>query len=172
MSSFWDSGWRQRLHSVVHQLGYEDIFSFVMSQKQKSFGEMFGALRKGVNESDQAMLAMRQFEEMFYIDAEKKGQFREAFMEALVRSLNQYLHTGWNQGKKLRERRIDARHRWPIPGTVSICDMGYKEWEILQCRIWKELELVSPPDEWCPRDFRDPIIQDIFARQFSLPLEE
>jgi hypothetical protein len=160
----WNSDWQERFRSLVQRLGHDDAFELVMSREGESFGEVFGSLRRAAGTDDSRFLALRQLEEAFYVDAQRKGKLREAFMEALARTLCQYLRHGWNRGKRLRERHIDARTRWPTPSFVSYAGWEYDDWKKLQQRTWDEIESIRPPDDWCPSDNKDPILQEVFSQ--------
>ena len=160
----WSSNWQERLRSILHRLGYDDAFAFVISRRGESFDEMFGSLRRAASPEDARFLALRHLEEAFYIDASNKGKLRDAFMEALVRSLRQYMRHGWNCGKRLRERRIDALTRWPTPSFVSPSGWEFDDWKQLRERAWKQIEAAAPLDEWCPSDLNDPLVQNVFSR--------
>jgi hypothetical protein len=157
MSRTWNSDWQQRIRAIVQGMGYEDVYAFVMSLRSKSFGELFGLLREAAG-GVEAPVAFVQLPELFYTDAKRRGCLRLALMESLVRTLRQFLLQGWNRGKKARERRTDARARWPTPTD------GYDHFLRLQDRIWTEIECCAPPDNWCPESRDDPIIQQAFAR--------
>ncbi len=159
----WAKGWQERFRSLILRMGYEDTFTFVMSRSDESFGQMFRAVRQAGGEGDGGFLAFAHLEEMFYIDAAKRESLREAFMEALVRSLRQCLRSGWNQGKRIRERRIDAQTKWPIPHFVSDLQYSHDEWTGVQEEVWRELDRLKPPDDWCPKNFEDRIVQEAFA---------
>ena len=157
MSDAWQGDWQSRVRALVQELGHEDAFDFVMSNPGKSFGQLFRYLREAAGEA-QVQLAFVQLPELFYVDADRRGQLRSALMESLVRSLQQYLGRGWNVGKRVRERRIEARTEWPIPAN------GYDRWQKVQDEVWRELVSKAPPDDWCPNGREDPILQEVFSR--------
>ena len=159
----WAPGWQERFRALVQRLGYDDTFAFVMSRPGESFGQMFGHLRRASG-PENASLGMQKFVEMFYVDANNHGKLREAVMEALVRSMRQYLRHGWNVGKRLRERRIDARVEWQTPSFVSHAGWKYNDWKRFRDHIWEQIESMGPPDDWCPMDCKDPLIQESFSR--------
>jgi hypothetical protein len=160
----WAVDWQARFRAIVQKMGHEDTFAFVMSRKGESFGEMFRAVRSTTCNKDADFLAFAHLEELFYVDAERHGRLREAVMESLVRSLREHLRDGWNHGKRLRERRIDALGKWPIPHFVSHLEWDHHAWKKLQNRLWDELERSDPSDDWCPADFEDPVIQLVVSR--------
>jgi hypothetical protein len=160
----WASGWQTRFRSIVQRMGYEDVYDFVMSRRRQSFGEMFGAIRKFAPAADNDFLAFAHLKAMFYVDAEQREQLRTAFMEALVRSFCQFMRSGWNRGKKIRQRRIDVRAEWPTPYLLAQLDWAHKDWIALKARVLSEIENISPPDDWCPESSEDPVIQEAFRR--------
>jgi len=165
----WSGDWQQRLRTLVQRMGYEDVFAFVMAKKGESFGEMFGNIRRTVSADEAKILALRHLEELFYVDANERGQLRPAVMEALVRSLRQYLRKGWNCGKRVRERRIDARTRWVTPSLVAHHGWEYGDWRRFRELVWAEIESSGPSDDWCPQDHSDPVLQQVFSRLWPDP---
>jgi hypothetical protein len=162
MANVWTPDWQERIRDAARSLGYEDCYSFVMSRPGASFGEMFGELRNSIEERNS--IAFSQLSEVFYCDAHRRGLLRDAFAEALARSIRNSLKSGWNRGKKVRERRIDARMGWPFPHLVSHANWRHSQWHMAQERAWQLLEGAQPSDEWCPADGNDAIVQDVISK--------
>src|SRR5262245_16978706 len=108
MNHTWTTGWQSRVRAIVEQMGYEDVFAFVMAHPGKSFGQLYGMIQKRTG-GHQTPVAFVQLPEVFFEDAKSRGLLREAVMESLVRSMQQHLRKGWNIGKNILPRRIDAR---------------------------------------------------------------
>jgi hypothetical protein len=160
----WANGWQARFNSIIQKMGYEDTFDFVFSRSGQSFGEMFRAIRESAGTGERSFLAFTHLIELFYVDAEHRGQLRTAVMEALVRSLRQRMRGGWNRGKKVRERRIDVQTNWPIPHLVTYRGWSHDDWRDFQSRVLAEIEVIDPADDWCPEGANDPTIQEVFRR--------
>jgi hypothetical protein len=154
----WAADWEARMRSLVEQKGFHSVFEFVMSQGGESFGEVFEHLRQLAGPLDSRNLAFVQLAEVFYIDASKAGRLRAAVTEALARSLRQFMRSGWNRGKRVRERRIDVLMHWPVPSTVSNYGWDYSDWRDFKKQVFEELESSNPPDDWCPASGEDPIL--------------
>jgi len=158
----WSGDWQGRFRRIVQNLGYEDVYSFVMNQPGKPFAVLFRELRKQAPVAEQQFLAFAHLPTTYYIDAERRGLLREAFMEALVRSLRQHMTSGWNYGSRIRERRIDARTDWPIPSVPTATGESHEQWFVLRDTIMRHLETSAIPDTWCPKDRHDALIQEAF----------
>ncbi|MCI0413529.1 hypothetical protein L0222_12120 [bacterium] len=160
-SETWSGNWQERIEKIVRAMGYTDVFEFVESHPGRSFGELFGILRNA-SQSDSAMIAFVQLPELYFADAAKRQLMRDAIREALVRSLQQFLKSGWNLGKKVRERRLDAKLNWQLPGYE------FERWEQLKDEAWSQLESMHPDDDWCPGNREDPIIEKVFSHVWPL----
>ena len=161
----WKENWQERFRSLIQRMGYGNTFEFVMSRRMEVFGQMYRAIRQAGGENESNFLAFAHLKEMFYIDAAQNGYLREAFMEAFVRSFQQFFRLGWNRGKRVRERRISVEMEWPVPTPALVPGLPYSFDELhgFQSQIWEELERLNPPDDWCPEDFNDPIVQEAFV---------
>lgn len=168
MLKAWQEGWPERFDAIIQNMGYDSTYDFVFSHPGQSFGEMFRAVRDSIDPDERPHVAFVQLAEVFYITANHRGQLRAAMMEALVRSLRQFLRKGWNQGKKIRERRGDAQFNWPTPDFVPYQEWSHSDWRKFQRQIWAEIESIGPPDDWCPEDYNDPIIQEAFERAWPV----
>jgi len=163
MSTTWNGDWPQRLRTLAAFMGASDVYDLVMSRRGQSFGEVFRSLRETANELG-VRVAFQQLKVAFYLDAYAQGKLREAFMEAMVRSIRQFLRKGWNKGKKVRSRRIDASTVFPTPSLLDEFALTVADWIALKKLAFYELEQLKPPDEWCPEDYKDPIIQKLFDK--------
>jgi hypothetical protein len=159
MTDAWRTNWQDEIRSRIHDLGFNDTYDFVLSKPGQSFGEMFRTLQGVKSRQDSPKLAFVQLKETFYVDAARQGKLREAFGEALVRCLQQFLRSGWSRGNRAHQRRIDARVHWPVPHFVPNSSFSHSDWSMIQDQVWKKLEELCPPDEWCPTDFSDTLIQ-------------
>lgn len=160
----WANGWQARFNSIIQKMGYEDSFDLVLARSGQPFGEIFGAIRDSADDSDKRFLAFWHLKELYYVDADHRGQLRNAVMEALVRSLRQCMRRGWKRGKKGRERRVDVQTNWPIPHLVTHRGWSHDDWTEFQSRVLAEIEFIGPADDWYPEGANDPIIQVAFSR--------
>ncbi|GIX00058.1 MAG: hypothetical protein KatS3mg111_3390 [Pirellulaceae bacterium] len=170
MSRTWCKNWPDKVRELATRQGYTDVFDFVMSHPGESFGQLYKRLQSA-SEQSEFTPAFSQIAEVFYLDADRQGRLRDAFAEALVRAIRQFLKKGWGVGKQLRQRRIQAQTHWPSPSLVDSIKMSHEDWFNLQEFIWHELERESPAAEWCPADYRDPVIQAVFDRVWPIGAE-
>lgn len=158
----WESNWPERFRSIVRGLGGDNVFAFVISMKGQSFGKIFGNIRRSVNKDEKELICLRYLIETYYIDAEREGKLREAVIEALVRSFCQFMSSGWNCGKNIRSRKVRVQGNWEFPSFVTHQNWEYLDWIKFRESVWSEIELIKPPDLWCPQDYRDPILIQVF----------
>ncbi|MFI4851432.1 hypothetical protein [Gimesia chilikensis] len=166
LSGPWCPGWQDRFRNIIQQMGYDHAFDYVISHQEMSFGKMYGMIHKAAGEEGANSICLRHFIEVYYLDAEREGKLREAFMEALVRSFCQFMRSGWSMGKKVRERRIDVFSRWESPSYISSLDWSYEEWERCKEGVWAEIEQLNPPPEWCPLCCQDTVLQQAFENHW------
>ncbi|GIW98377.1 MAG: hypothetical protein KatS3mg111_1710 [Pirellulaceae bacterium] len=167
MNRTWCRDWPERVRGLAKNLGHTDVFDFVMSHPGESFGQLYRRLQS-TSEPSEFIPAFSQTAEVFYLDADRQGRLRDALAEALVRAIQQFLKKGWGVGKQLRQRRIQAQLHWPTPSLVNSLKMSHDDWFNFQELIWSELERESPAPEWCPADYRDPVIQAVFDRVWPI----
>ena len=70
-------------------------------------------------------------------------------------------YAGWNKGKNAREARARAFSEWNLPFA------GAQDWEhVRRCAdsVWAQLNLMQPPDDWCPSSPDDPILDEAFTQ--------
>ncbi|WP_145425022.1 hypothetical protein [Symmachiella dynata] len=95
---------------------------------------------------------------MYFEEAEREGILKEAMADILVRRFKQFLPSGWNRGKRIRERQGKC---W---STIERPQCLLKDGYSFALEFWKAIEELHPPDDWCPEDANDPILQEAIDR--------
>lgn len=167
-TSVWSAGWPDRLRSIIGTQGENDVFQFVMLRKGESFGKLLGTIRKTAEGDAAKEICLQHLIQTFYLDAHAAGQLREAVCESLARSFCQYMPSGWNTGKKIRERRIDVQSRWEFPSVVTHQNWEFEDWQQFRTQVWSDLEEMNPPADWCPADYQDPLLQQLFEKHWPI----
>jgi len=161
----WTEDWQGQFRSLVQEMGYKDTYDYAMSKPCESFGKLFNHIRQFSKAQYCISPCFHQMEMMFYIDAMQMGQLRNALINAFIRGMVQYFKSGWNCGKKIRERRCDVQSSWPTPyWGPGHTKYSFDEWYAIQKQVWLALEEINPPASWCPRGTKDIIIQLVFDR--------
>ncbi len=156
MATAWSGDWKARVRDRAKSLGFPDVLALANAHPGIPFGQLFRYLRQP--ESRDAPIAYAQFQAVYFEEAEQRGLLRDAIADTLVRRLRQHLRGGWNQGRRVRERKAEVRGGWELPPS-RVSELGP-----IADRIWDTVNELNPPDDWCPEDFNDPIIQEAFAR--------
>jgi hypothetical protein len=138
-------------------LGYGNMRAFFRAHPSEPFGKLFQMVRN-VNASNRPAIAYAQFQALYYREAERDGWLREAMADTLARKLREHLRSGWNHGRNVVERRANVISSWELPLSA---DSGSRD---IANRIWEALKSSQPPDDWCPVDGSDPLIQQAFAK--------
>jgi hypothetical protein len=152
--SYWDAGWEQRFEEAAKKMGYGCFLEFMDAHP----GEPYGPILRRLREQAGCLLPLMQLHLLHLRQAHANRETRDIAIDTLIRSLRQYLARGWNNGKKTRERRIDARTDWVLPHDAG------REMDARADHVWQEIERLSPPDDWCPASPEDPILQEAFRR--------
>jgi len=155
MSNAWSGDWKARVRERVNRLGFDSLPALASAHPGVPFGQLFRLLRE-TESPDDTTIGYIQFQALFFEEAEANGRIREAIADTLVRRLRQHLRSGWNRGQRLRERKAEARAKWELPPS-RIPKFG-----VVTDKIWDALRDLNPPDDWCPADCNDPIIQEAF----------
>ena len=151
----WAPDWQDRVRHVVRNMGYSDVFDYVLDHPSQSFGELFGKIRESMRDRH-VLIAFAQFPQVYYCDAASRGRLRDAFVEAMARAIHQHFKSGWGKIKNFRDRYYAARSAWPQPYVVE----KEIDWLRLQEAAWEHLVARKKPVEWCPKNWRDAILQE------------
>lgn len=154
MANVWTDGWEARVRAMLNQMGYDDGFAFVMAHPGKSFGELFGMLRRASGDEGRSF-AFIQLQEIFFIDARSRCALRDALIESFTRTIAAF---GFKTRKSSRGRPVVPCTEMPLPCFES------ERWFRLQDRLWAELASMQLPDNWRPKSADDPIVTECFGR--------
>lgn len=153
----WAEGWQQRLRNAARELGYPSFLDFLRAHAGEPYGKVLRVMRAHLQE----MVPMMQLQKLHMIEAIGRGQGREAAKDSLIRSLREHMPRGWNRGKKARENRASARAEWILP---CLGPEDRKHIAPLADKVWQQLKIMNPPEDWCPLSTSDPILTEAFAR--------
>lgn len=152
----WSGDWEARIRQCLTSLGYGSMRAFFHAHPGAPFGKLFQMVRN-VNASDQPAIAYVQFQAVYYREAELGGWLREAMADTLARKIREHLPSGWNCGRNVVERRANVISSWELPLSAD------SDSRKIANRVWTALKSSQPPDNWCPVDGSDPLIQRAFA---------
>jgi hypothetical protein len=153
----WAGGWEERLRAAARQLGHADFLGLMHAHVGEPYGRVLRVLRETLGDS----VPMMQVHRLHMHEAIAAGLSRDAAKDSLVRTLRQHLAKGWNRGSGCQEKRASARAYWVLPYTNAL-DM--ERVNQLADKVWEELRVLDPPDDWCPAVPSDPLLEQAFVR--------
>ena len=163
MSKAWSADWKSRVRDRARQIGFGDLWTCARAHPGAPFGQLFQLLRD-TEEPNDTPIAYTQFQSVFFDDANSHGKVQDAVMDTLVRRLRQHLIRGWNIGKRNKEQKAEVIAQWEVPPEQ------FELYSQIRNKVWGRLKEMPIPDNWCPDDINDPVIQAVFARAW--PIED
>ncbi len=151
------AGWGDDLSTHIDDqkiLGFDSTLALADAHPGIPFGQLFNLLRG----SKSSPIGYIHFQCRYFEDADKLGQTKRRVADTLVRRLRQHLRSGWNNGKRIIVRKMEAKSHWETP------PMQFSTFRKITDEIWEMLEELTPPDDWCPEDTNDPFIREAFSR--------
>lgn len=157
MPSAWTGDWKKRVAERASQLGFSSVMAVFRAHPDLPFGQIFRMLRETESENEIPM-AYIQLQTAYFEEADREGILQEALAALIVRLFKQFLPSGWNRGKRIRERQGKCWCGIEVP--LCLLKDGYS----FPQEFWKAIEELHPPDDWCPEDANDPILQKAIDR--------
>ncbi len=159
MNKTWDGDWKARVRHCISKAGYSDAWAFAEANPSIPFGKLFQLLKNHCFSNGES-ICYTQFQSIFFEDAISNGKLREAIIDTLLRRIRQHLPNGWNKGKNTRIKKADIISQWELPL------LQFEQYSEIAESVWKILKTIEIPDDWCPVNREDEILQKVFSDVF------
>jgi hypothetical protein len=153
----WAEGWEDHIRTAARRLGYRSLLELMRAHYAEPYGKVYRLLCSALG----FRFPIMQLHKLHMLDAIEDGTVREAAKDSFARAFQEHVPAGWNKGKNAREARARAFSEWNLPFA------GAQDWEhVRRCAdsVWAQLNLMQPPDDWCPSSPDDPILDEAFTQ--------